>query len=363
MTVHGGDVWAVSESLGIAASEILDFSANINPRGLPAAAHARLVRDTADARLLGCYPDPAAKSLRRVLAKHLNCPAESIVVGPGAESLLAPILRCLQTVRALIPIPAFSEYRRVCGQEDIKFLPFKLLSAEQFRLPLDGFCELIENSVCDLVILNNPHNPSGSLLSRSEVQAILETTRSRGITLLLDEAFIDYAAQESLVQEAAGKPGLIVVRSLTKFYGCPALRVGYAVAHPDTIVRIKALLATWPVSQMAMDALEEALLDEKYAQSSLQENQMERERLSDLLSNLGMTVFPSAANYLLFELQTHMPTSSELRTRLITRHNILIRNCDSYEGLTSGRYVRVAVRSGADNRCLVQALAEELNPK
>jgi threonine-phosphate decarboxylase len=351
----------MSEKLGIPASEILDFSANINPRGLPAAAHAKLVRDAANAHLLGCYPDPSANSLRRALARHLDCAAESIVVGPGAESLLAPIVRCLQTLRALIPIPAFSEYRRVCTQENIKFIPFKLLSSEQFRLPVDCFREAIANSVCDLVILNNPHNPSGSMLSRAEVNTILETARSREITLLLDEAFIDYAAHESLVQEAAAKPGLIVVRSLTKFYGCPALRVGYAVAHPDTITRMKALLATWPVSQMAMDALEEALLDQEYARCSLRENQMQREPLSDLLATLGLTVYPSAANYLLFELQPEMPASSELRAQLINRHHILIRNCDSYEGLVRGRYVRVAVRSKADNSRLVKALAEELN--
>ncbi len=184
--------------------------------------------------------------------------------------------------------------------------------------------------------------------------------RSSGATLLLDEAFIDYAPHASLAGEAAAQPGLIVVRSLTKFYGCPALRVGYAVAHPETVRRIASLLPTWPVTQLALDALAEAVVDREFAEASLRENAVERERLSESLAGLGLVVFPSAANYLLLELRGGMPAASELRARLATRHRILIRNCDSYEGLAPGRYVRVAVRSAAENGRLIEALADEL---
>jgi threonine-phosphate decarboxylase len=360
MTVHGGDVWKVGEELGIPASEILDFSANINPRGLPAKAQGRLLKDAANPKLLSFYPDPDAGSLRRALAKHLDCAPESIVVGPGAESLMAPIVRSLQVRRALIPIPAFSEYARVCQQEHIDFVPFALRRNEQFRVPVERFRARIETSKCDAALLNNPHNPSGSVLNKSEVQSILASTTSCAIPLILDEAFVDYAAHASLVREASETSGLIVIRSLTKFYGCPALRVGYAVAHPETIERVRELLPTWPVTQLALDALAEAISDSDYAESSLRENETERRRLCESLSNLGLRVFSSAANYLFVELSATMASSSELRFRLISRHRILIRNCDSYEGLETGRYVRVAVRSRSDNERLAHALHEEL---
>jgi histidinol-phosphate/aromatic aminotransferase/cobyric acid decarboxylase-like protein len=151
-----------------------------------------------------------------------------------------------------------------------------------------------------------------------------------------------------------------VIRSLTKFYGCPALRVGYAVAHPETIRRIASLLPTWPVTQLAVDALAEAVEDREYAEASLRENTAGRERLAASLSGLGLFIFPSAANYLLLELRADMPTASQLRVRLIRKHRILIRNCDSYEGLAPGRYVRVAVRSAMENCRLLEALADEL---
>jgi threonine-phosphate decarboxylase len=360
MSVHGGDVWAVGRQLGIAPSELLDFSANINPRGLPDKARQRLAKDASDGRLLSFYPDRSARRLREALGQQLAITADAIVVGPGAESLLAPIFRNLQPPQALVPVPAFSEYRRVCGQLQIPFSPFSLDRSELFQLSVDRFCRRIELESPGAVLLNNPHNPSGATLDRNEVRHVADTVLANSSTLVVDEAFIDYVPHSSLAQEASTQPGLIVIRSLTKFYGCPALRVGYAVAHPDTVRSIESLLPSWPVTQLALDALAEAVTDREYAAASLRENAAERDRLAESLSGLGLFVFPSAANYLLLELGSHMPTAAELRTTLISRHRILIRNCDSYEGLACGRYVRVAVRAPEDNCRLIQALAAEL---
>jgi threonine-phosphate decarboxylase len=360
MIVHGGDVWQVSEELGIAASELIDFSANINPRGLPPRARERLARDASDARLLSFYPDPSARRLRQALSEQLQVPANAIVVGPGAESLLAPVLGYLHPQQVLVPIPAFSEYRRVCEQQHIEFVAFPLDRLELFRVPTDRFCQRIESESPGAVLLNNPHNPSGATLEPDEVRRVADVALSTRSTPLLDEAFIDYVPHASLVREAAAQPGLIVIRSLTKFYGGPALRVGYAVAHPEIVRRIASLLPTWPVTQLAMEALAEAVADREYAETSKRENIAEREWLVESLSRLGLFAFPSAANFLLLELRTDMPASAELRARLISRHRILIRNCDSYEGLVQGRYLRVAVRARAENCRLIQALAEEL---
>jgi threonine-phosphate decarboxylase len=360
MTVHGGDVWQVGDALGIPASEILDFSANINPRGLPPQARERLVRDASDPRLLSLYPDPSARVLRNALSEQLAVDADAIVVGPGAESLLAPILRYLRPQQALVPVPAFSEYRRVCEQQQIEFAPFPLQRSDLFRTPVDTLCRCIESDAPAAVLLNNPHNPSGAMLGIDEVRRVADTAITFLATLILDEAFIDYAPQASLVREAASRPGLIVVRSLTKFYGCPALRVGYAVAHPDTVRCIATSLPTWPVTQLAIDALALAVADREFAEASLRENAVERGLLSESLSALGLVVFPSAANYLLLELAAGMPTASELRARLIAKHRILIRNCDSYENLAPGHYVRVAVRTRQENSRLTEAFADEL---
>jgi len=359
MTAHGGDVWEVAEETGIPASELLDFSANINPRGLPPRALVRLARDAADSRLQSRYPDPSARLLRKALAEQLGIGSEAIVIGPGAESLFAPILQSIRARRALIPVPAFGEYRRVCVQRGIEIEPFLLSRSECFRMPIDRFCHAIRTGGFDVVFLNNPHNPSGTALRISEVKRILEVVREVGAALILDEAFIDYTPDETLVAEAASGTGLVVLRSLTKIYGCPALRVGFAVAEPTIAQRIAGFLSTWPVTQLALDTLTEAVADSQYLSDSVRENATEREELAESLRVLGLVVFPSVANYLLLELAKG-PSSAELRKRMIRNHRILLRNCDSYEGLTPGRYLRVAVRSADENLRLVQALSQEL---
>ena len=120
-------------------------------------------------------------------------------------------------------------------------------------------------------------------------------------------------------------------------------------------------MPTWPITQTRHPTRWPKLVeDREYAAASIRENAIEREALSAALTSLGLIAFISEANYLLLELQPMMPRASELRARLIARHRILIRNCDSYEGLTPGRFIRVAVRSAEDNRRLIHALAEEL---
>ncbi len=360
MNIHGGDVWQVAEEMGGDASELLDFSANINPRGLPMQALLRLTRNAGNPQLLGFYPDPSARHLRRALSAHTGVAADQFVIGPGAEALLAPILRALHVRRVLVPVPAFSEYRRASEQQNVHYVPFPLHHADSFQLPVAHLCRRIEEEPFDAVLLSNPHNPSGAMLDARDVRLVLDAANASGATLLLDEAFIDYAPGQSLIAETIERPGLVVLRSLTKFYGCPALRVGYAAAHPDMARRISSLLPTWPVMQMALDALTDALDDRQYVESSLRENAANRDTLRAALLALGLIVFPSAANYLLVELLPRMPSSTELRTRLIKHHRILIRNCDSYEGLTHGHFIRVAVRSAEENERLVNALSEEL---
>jgi len=355
-SIHGGDVWRVASEYAIPAEQLLDFSANVNPRGLPEGAHRQLLRDAADTSLLMRYPDPCAGLLRAALSHRLGVPEKAIVVGEGAEALLAAAVRSFGARHCLVPVPAFSEYARACAACGATLHPFALHPASNFCLAVEEFCRLLRSGRWDTAIVNNPHNPSGALLGFSELRGILEATAHSGTRLLLDEAFIDYAEHASLVREAAERPGVIVVRSLTKFYGCPALRVGYAVGTPECISRIAALSPTWPVTLLALNALREALLDEDYARATLRENAVERARLFAGLAQLGAVVFPAAANYLLIQLKEDWAPALRIRERLIREHRILVRNCDSYDGLETGRYIRVAVRSASENDRLLNAL-------
>ncbi len=340
------------------------LAGNARPGAAPGAAfHARhpgrnwrFQRDAADDRLLQCYPDPAATALRAALSERLRVREESIVVGEGAEALIAAALRSFGTRRCLMPVPAFSEYARACAACNAVLHTFPLSPASDFRLNVEGFCELLSSGEWDTAIINNPHNPSGALLDLSQLRAILAACPRCGARLLLDEAFIDYSEHASVVRDVATRPGAIVVRSLTKFYGCPALRVGYAVGTPEAVGRIAEALPAWPITLLAMNALREAVLDGAYTRMTLEENAVQRCRMNAAIANLGVQVFPSAANYLLVRLPEDAAPASRIRDRLIREHSILVRNCDSYEGLETGRYIRIAVRSASENDRLLGAL-------
>jgi threonine-phosphate decarboxylase len=342
--VHGGDVWAVAEAFGFAPEEILDFSANINPRGLPPSAAQQLQRDAGDILGLTRYPDPHAWDLRRALSELIDVPPESIVVGQGAEALLGAAVRVFHPARCFVPVPAFSEYARMCSN----LHAFPLDRDSNFKLDVQAAVE----SECDLAIINNPHNPSGAFNTREQLRPLL----SSGKNILLDEAFIDYVPDESLACEAARTAGVVVVRSLTKFYGCPSLRVGYAVGQPKIVDSIRSILPAWPVTQLALNALTVAVQDHEYRRASIAECAKHRRELAQRLQELDVKVFPSSANFLLLRLPAKWPDASQLHEQLITRHRILIRNCDSYSGLEQGRYIRVAVRTPDENGRLIQAL-------
>ena len=350
-STHGGDVEQIARAFGIPAERLLDFSANVNPMGLPPQAAERLAREARDPRRLSQYPDPGATELRCLLSQRLGVPAECVVIGAGADSLIHAALRALAPRRCLIPIPAFSEYGRACRAYGCAIHAIPL--AVDFSLARQA---LQRAGPGDLVIFNNPHNPTGACASRAEMLDRIAMVRTSGGTVLADEAFIDYAPDEAITRDAAAQPGVIAIRSLTKFFGCPGLRVGYCVASPETAAGVAAQLPAWPVTTFALNALAEALRDDAYAREALERNQRARARLAHGLGLCGCQVFPSAANFLFLRLPDPFP-AARVRAQLIRKHAILVRECDSFEGIEDGRYLRVAVRHESENAQLVEALA------
>ena len=358
--MHGGNIQHVAKEYGIPPSALLDFSANINPRGLPPGAAKRLAHESSDSALLMQYPDPEAHELRQTLSKRLDVPINAIVIGAGAGALIAAGVRALRPQSCLIPVPAFCEYERACVASNCVVHPFTLDSRAGFTLDLEALSRLMRKNAHDLLVVNNPHNPSGAVTDRGAMLHLLDAARTAEAGVLIDEAFIEYAPGAEITAEAARRPGVIAVRSFTKYYGCPALRVGYAVASPETAKRVAAQLPAWSVTTLALDAMVEALKDEAYARATLEENERERSRLSKALAKLGLHVFPSAANFLLLRLPENCCSSAQLREQLIMEHRILVRNCDSFEGLETGHYIRVAVRREPENNRLMEAISESL---
>jgi len=346
---HGGRVYEAARRWGVAPEEVIDFSANINPLGPPLGALAAFENCLAPVSLR-TYPDSHA-FISALADKHSVAP-EKIVVGAGSAAVVFAILRAVLPARVIVLEPAFSEYYRACYAVKAEAGIWRLTEENGFAPDFDGLARAIEERQCDLVILNSPHNPTGRLYGREDLLALIDVAEANGVAVILDEAFIDYAPQASLLHLAAAKSRFIALRSLTKFYAMPGLRIGYAVCAAGLASTIREQIEAWPVSTIALEAGRAALAEEGFEARTRGANAQAREEFAAALSEIGLSVFPSAANFLLVRLPHG--SGAELARRL-EPSRILIRQCDSFGGLGDA-YIRLAVRSRDDNLRLVSLI-------
>ncbi|MGH9771099.1 MAG: pyridoxal phosphate-dependent aminotransferase [Candidatus Acidiferrales bacterium] len=337
-------------------SEIIDFSANINHRGLPLSALSALAEMVGDPSELLRYPDWVSHPLRRILADRLNVSPETIVLHAGASALIADIIRAVRARTCAVFVPAFAEYRRACESCGTRLQTIPLEEADGFRIRCETVARVLRTVRPELLIVNNPHNPSGRLTAANEIYQLADEAVAAGAVVLIDEAFIDYAPEHQVTATAAKQPGIIAVRSLTKFYGCPGLRIGYAVAHSAMAHRVERQMPAWPIGSIALETMTAALHDVPYAASTLAETARERAWLASEIAELGLHSYESAANFLLLKMPHNWPNSGEIRRQFLERSRILVRDCASFDGLENGRFIRVAVLSRDQNQRLVDAM-------
>jgi len=352
--VHGGNlVWAASLA-GCSPSAILDFSASINPLGPPLSAIASI---TAHLGALRDYPDPESRDLRCALGNFHALAPEWILPGNGSAELLTWVCRELAALRATyLPVPAFGDYRRALKAFDATIIPC-LMDIDGGLAEQDVPLRLDQPLAFDLggcgVLFNNPHNPTGRLFSRESLRPYLEQF---GL-VVVDEAFMDFLpsdTQQSVIDWVPTYPNLVVLRSLTKFYSLPGLRLGYAIAHPERLRRWQQWRDPWSVNTLAAAAAIAVLQDIDFQQQTLDWLPPARTQLFDGLAQIpGLLPYPGAANYLLVQTEQ---SAVELQLRLLKQRQILIRNCLSFPEL-GDRFFRVAVRTQAENRQLLDGLA------
>jgi len=350
---HGGKVYEAARRWGIEPHEVLDFSANINPLGPPQTVFSA-IENALTPTSLRVYPDAHA-FLRAIVNKHILMPDE-IVVGSGVASLIFAVIHALSPKRVLILEPAFAEYSRASAAVNAQVTTALLTEERGFTPDFASLVNDIKERQFDLVILNSPHNPTGALYPRDAMLSLIDAAEEHNTAVLLDEAFIDYASQESLVSLAPTKSHLVVLRSLTKFYAMPGIRIGYAVTNAKLAAKVKGQIDPWSVSTVALEAGCAALAADEFSAESCRLNTIAREDFASALCGIGLEVLPSAANFLLAKLPHG--SGGDLQTWLDSER-ILIRRCDSFHGL-SDEFIRMAVRSGSDNDRLVSLIEKWL---
>ncbi|MBV0901379.1 threonine-phosphate decarboxylase CobD [Haloarcula salina] len=315
--------------------DLLDFSANTNPRVPPGAG--RVFEDAfAAAR---SYPADDYPAFREAAAAFVDCAPEQVI--PTAGGLEAIRLAVQTTVRAgervLLPYPSFGEYVR----------EIRLQGATPEFVPHD---ELLDADPAGhaLAVVCNPNNPTGEVAERGALRAFADRCRAAGTTLLVDEAFLGFTDEPSL----AGTEGMIVARSLTKLFGLPGIRMGYAVGTGRERDRLATARRAWSMSAPAAAVGAHCYRQAEFVAETRARVDRERERLRDRLDD-RFDVVPSDAPFLLFSVEESAATVDEVLSSA-REAGIALRDARTFRGLDS--HIRVAVRSPAENDQLLEAL-------
>jgi histidinol-phosphate aminotransferase len=300
------------------------------------------------------YPTPGYDDLRQALAQHHHIDSDWILPGNGAAELLTWAGRELATQPpTILPTPAFNDYARALAafSAQIERCPFIDPQGQ-----LQDLAQLLVKAPATAgLLINNPHNPIGQLFDRQ----LLINCLAKFALVVVDESFIDFVPPEqSLVDVVTQYPNLVIIRSLTKFYSLPGLRVGYCISHPDRLRQWQAWRDPWPVNHLAEVAALAALVDQDFIDRTWQwYNVAQPQMFAGLQAIPGVQVYPSAANFFLFRTSRQVP---DLQRQLLQEFQILIRDCLSFPELGSN-YGRVAVKSIEDNQKLLVALAQIFN--
>jgi len=362
---HGGNIYKIAEDLGISESRLIDFSASINPLGISGKVKDVIIGEIDN---LVNYPDSDAKMLRHKIAGYNGIDPDTILCGNGSTELIYLIPRALKPENTLIPAPTFSEYERACKiSRESRVESYELKEENNFSIISAEFIPAIKklsfnselrtpNSKLsfDMAFLCNPNNPTGHLLKRDEALAIAEAARQMKCYLIVDEAFIDFVPEESLIKDVQDNPYLIVLRSMTKFYALTGLRIGYGVFHREVIDKIKKFKEPWTVNNLAQQAAIAAITDAEYAVETHELIKREKDFLENGFKKLNIEYRPSSVNYYLLKIP---PAPKWGIINSLREKGILVRDCSNFRGL-DGSYIRVAVKSRSDNEKLLRGFSE-----
>lgn len=339
--LHGGNIYKYKN--------YLDFSANINPLGIPESVRNAVIQS---AELWEKYPDPHCTELTAKISEKENISAPHIVCGNGADDVICRIIEVFRPETALVCVPSFSEYSRILSENGCKIHKYFLDEKNNFSVMPD-IVKYIDKKT-EMVFLCSPNNPTGNTISPEILRNIAEKCLYTDTILVCDECFMDFVADsKNKTSMNFLNKNMIIVKAFTKIYAMAGLRLGYGVFGDSAIAgKVRSAGQYWAVSVPAQVAGISALDETDYLNKTLNYIEKERNFLTNELSGMNFKVFPAEANFIFFK-------SSIPLEKLLKNKKILIRNCENY-GIGKN-FFRIAVRTHEENITLISALRRILN--
>ena len=386
MDFHGGNIYKIFREKNI--KEILDYSSNINPYGIPESLKKRI---TENLEILERYPDPDYVELRQKLSNLNKVNLSDIILGNGATEIIFLFMKVINPKKILIVSPTFGEYERAVKATEIsgdtvslsssngdnknienkkiEIEYFELKESDDFKLNIGNLKNELENKY-DLLIICNPNNPTGKFLKLAQTEEILKECNKYNTKLFIDEAFIEFledGMKESIINTEGNKKNLFVTRAFTKFFAIPGLRLGYGMYFDKELEKkISEKKEPWSVNNFAEMAGLTVLDDAEYIEKTLKWIAEEKIYMYEKLNKIsGMKVYETEVNFITGKIDEKL-FSEGLNVKILREkmleQGILIRDASNFKFLDE-RFFRLAIKDRASNERVIEAMKEIFRKK
>lgn len=362
---HGGDVY--TEGL-LKGKELLDFSSNINPLGLP-----KSFKDNIEEvfKAVERYPDIEYRNVKKSIKEYITFMKvhfrkeesqkpfsevfkdEDIVLGNGAAEIIDLVISCFKNI--CIVVPSFVEYEKSALKWGCKITYSKL--KEDMSYDYEDIALKMKNA--DGLIIGNPNNPNGNVIDKSKFNNILKYCEENGKTIIIDEAFIEFTGKRNFtfLEEGENYESIFIIKALTKFYAMPGIRMGYGICKNKKLIEeIKNKQNPWNINCFAETAVNYVLKDKEYIEQSLKWIEEERDFMSKELKSILLIdrVYDTYSNFILFKLKN---TNCNTIYNMCLKEGVLIRKCTNFRGLDDS-YIRLAIKDRCKNKKMIALLKQ-----
>ena len=386
MDFHGGNIYKIFREKNI--KEILDYSSNINPYGIPESLKKRI---TENLEILERYPDPDYVELRQKLSNLNKVNLSDIILGNGATEIIFLFMKVINPKKILIVSPTFGEYERAVKATEIsgdtvslsssngdnknienkkiEIEYFELKESDDFKLNIGNLKNQLEKKY-DLLIICNPNNPTGKFLKLTQTEEILKECNKYDTKLFIDEAFIEFLAdgmKESIINTEENKKNLFVTRAFTKFFAIPGLRLGYGMYFDKELEKkISEKKEPWSVNNIAEMAGLTILDDAEYIEKTLKWIAEEKIYMYEKLNEIsGIKVYETEVNFITGKIDEKLFSEGlnvkVLREKMLEQ-GILIRDASNFKFLDE-RFFRLAIKDRASNERVIEVMKEIFREK
>lgn len=354
---HGGNIYKAAEKYGIRKEDFLDFSANINPLGIPEELRELIISNI---DLLSCYPDPECSDIREDISSYLNVPSDRIIIGNGAAEIIFLLFDELKPGKVLIPSPTFCEYERAAVKSGAKAVFYRINESEGFKLDVHKLVDCMNDEGVESLILCNPNNPTSFLTPADHLLYLLKAAKRKGINVIIDETFIELTIGgnlNSLAGYLCEFDNLFIIRAFTKLFAIPGLRLGYGLGNKELISNLWKRKVTWSVNCFA--SISGMLLKNKYGYLDKTASWLSKEIKSfyyDLCNLKRFHVFKPDTNFVLLKINDKKINSHKLKESMAFK-GILIRDASNFRFLDD-RFIRVAIKDKESNDRFIEVVKE-----